>query len=236
MRQLLAQRQIGQRVERVVEIDQQLAPLHAGDVAGGTHFQARHRKLRRGAGVVPFDHDIARGGAMKLSRTSRDHIERHHARQHPPSRQSFAQHRDIADAVLQADDDGISRRMLRDDIGDLGGIGALDRDQHRAGIAEDRGSSDSVSAFAAICRSKPSKLVSRSPLLSISWITRGRASSATRRPAAASMPPTKQPMLPAPATPIGLSEIIAPFPQIVRDFDSRLAVQCLSKGGLGLPS
>ena len=43
---------------------------------------------------------------------------------------------DIADAVLQADDDGIRRRMLRDDIGDLGGIGALDGDQHHAGIAE----------------------------------------------------------------------------------------------------
>ena len=42
---------------------------------------------------------------------------------------------DIADAVLQADDDGIRRRMPRDDIGNLGSIGALDGDQHGAGIA-----------------------------------------------------------------------------------------------------
>ena len=79
------------------------------------------------------------------------------------------------------------------------------------------GSSDSVSWFEAIRRSKPSKLVSRSPLAAISSITRGRASNATRRPAAAYMPPTKQPMLPAPATPIGLSRII-PVPSLEPQF------------------
>ena len=68
------------------------------------------------------------------------------------------------------------------------------------------GSSDNASWLAASFRSKPSKLVSRSPFASISAITRGRASSATRRPPAASMPPTKQPMLPAPAMPIGRSD------------------------------
>ena len=41
------------------------------------------------------------------------------------------------------------------------------------------GFSDSVSWSAAILRSRPSKLVSRNPLLSISAITRGRASKAT---------------------------------------------------------
>ena len=49
-----------------------------------------------------------------------------------------AQHGDIADAVLQADDDDIGRRMPCDDIGHLGGIGALDRYQHHAGIAKNR--------------------------------------------------------------------------------------------------
>ena len=34
LRELLAQRHIGQRIERVVEIDQQLAPLHAVDIVG----------------------------------------------------------------------------------------------------------------------------------------------------------------------------------------------------------
>jgi hypothetical protein len=50
----------------------------------------------------------------------------------------LTQHRHIADAVLQADDHGVGRRMLCDDIGDFSTIGALDRDQHHAGIAEDR--------------------------------------------------------------------------------------------------
>ena len=72
------------------------------------------------------------------------------------------------------------------------------------------GSSDSESALAAIVRSKPSKLVSRRPWAAISPITRERASKATRWPPAASMPPTKQPMLPAPAMTIGRPEFIAP--------------------------
>src|ERR1700686_2676494 len=37
------------------------------------------------------------------------------------------------------------------------------------------------------------------------------------------MPPTKQPMLPAPATPIGLSDIIPCAPNLIRKFDSRLS-------------
>src|SRR6185369_13184668 len=64
--------------------------------------------------------------------------------------------------------------------------------------------------------SKPSKLVSRRPLASISAITRGRPSSATRRPPAASMPPTKQPMLPAPAIPIVWPETIRHPPRCTR--------------------
>jgi hypothetical protein len=76
---------------------------------------------------------------MKSSLSGRDYIERHHSRQHAPSRQAPAQQRDFADAVLQAEDDGVGGRMLRDDVGDFSGIGALDRDQHHAGVAEDRG-------------------------------------------------------------------------------------------------
>ena len=98
--------------------------------------KARHRELRRGAGVVLFEDDVARGGAMKPALAERDHIERHHPRQHAPPRQSLAQHRDIADAVLQADDDGVGGSMLCDEIRDLGGIGALDGDQHHAGIGK----------------------------------------------------------------------------------------------------
>jgi hypothetical protein len=37
--ELPAQRQVGQRIERVVEIEQQLAPLHAIDVVGRPHLR-----------------------------------------------------------------------------------------------------------------------------------------------------------------------------------------------------
>ena len=100
--------------------------------------------------------------------------------------------------------DGILRRMLGDDVGHLSGIGALDRDQHEAGIGK------SVEDFPTMRACWPQAFVrsrqswsGRRPLASISAITRGRANSVTRRPPAASMPPTKQPMLPAPAMPIG---------------------------------
>src|SRR6266446_8832618 len=49
LRKLLAQRQIGQRIERVVEIDEQFAPLHACHVRARAQLQARHRKLIGGA-------------------------------------------------------------------------------------------------------------------------------------------------------------------------------------------
>ena len=42
---------------------------------------------------------------MKPSLAGRNHVERHHAAEHAPARQAVAQHGDIADAVLQADDD-----------------------------------------------------------------------------------------------------------------------------------
>ena len=49
---------------------------------------------------------------MKPALAGRNHVERHHAAEHDPPRQSRAQHVDIADAVLQRHDDGVMRRML----------------------------------------------------------------------------------------------------------------------------
>ena len=101
------------------------------------------------------------------------------------------------------------------------------------------GSSDSVSWRATILLLKALEARQPEPVASISWITRGRASNVTRRPAAASMPPTKQPMLPAPATPIGLSGSF----RILRrkpGFDSRLSFArpfeaAARRGGVAAP-
>jgi len=119
-------------------IDQQLAPLHADNVFSRSHPQIRDRELRRSPRLVLFDDDIAGGRAMKTSLPERHHIERHHAGQHAPAAEAFAQHGNIADAVLQADDDRIGRRVPGDQTGDIGGIGAFHGDQHHAGLLEDR--------------------------------------------------------------------------------------------------
>jgi hypothetical protein len=78
------------------------------------------------------------------------------------------------------------------------------------------GCSDSANWFAAMVRSKPSKLVGRRPFASISPMTRERASSATRRPPATSIPPTKQPILPAPAIAIVRPAFICCSPRCIR--------------------
>ncbi len=75
---------------------------------------------------------------MKPPVAERDHVERHHAAEHAPPRQPVAQEGGIADAILQADDDGIRWGVPGDDIGHGSGIRALDRDQHNAGIPENR--------------------------------------------------------------------------------------------------
>ena len=73
---------------------------------------------------------------MKPPLAERDHVERHHAAEHAPPRQPVAEDGGIADAVLQADDDGIRWCVPGDDVGHGGGIRALDRDQHDAGVLE----------------------------------------------------------------------------------------------------
>ena len=92
---------------------------------------------------------------MKSPLARRNHIERHHGREHVAPGQSPAQHRRIGDAVLQTDDDGVRRRVTRDRFRDLGRIGALDGDQHHAGVGENLGSSDSVNWSGAMCRIEP---------------------------------------------------------------------------------
>jgi hypothetical protein len=128
-----AQRQVGQRIERVVEIEHELAPLHAVNVVGRPHRQARHRQLLRGA-PSSCSMTMSPTSRDETARAERDHVERHHAAEHAPPRQPVAEDGDIADAVLQADDDDIRWCVPGDDIGHGSGIRALDRDQHDAGV------------------------------------------------------------------------------------------------------
>src|SRR6185295_19443832 len=70
--QLSPQRQIGERVERVVEIDHEFAPLHTVDIVGRAHLQTWYRQLLRGARLVLLDDDIAGRRAMKSPVAERD--------------------------------------------------------------------------------------------------------------------------------------------------------------------
>ena len=81
---------------------------------------------------------------MKPSLAERDHVERHDAAEYVPPRQPVAKG-GIADAVLQADDHDIRWRVPGDDVGHVGGIRALDRDQHDAGIEKVEGTPENAS-------------------------------------------------------------------------------------------
>src|SRR5207237_8026564 len=56
--ELMAQREIAESVKRVVEIDEELAPLHARDVRRRVYFQTRHRELAHRIAIILFDHNI----------------------------------------------------------------------------------------------------------------------------------------------------------------------------------
>ena len=138
-------------------------------------------------------------------------------------RQPLAQQRRIADAVLQADDDGIRRRVARDRVRDLGRIGALDGDQHHAGVGKDLGIvgqrqlSDADMPLRAFEARQASAQGFRSP--------RSRADAPAARRGGrrlADMPPTKQPMLPAPATHDRLDPAIIACLRLTASSDSRL--------------
>ena len=69
------------------------------------------------AGHALFDHHLALAGAMHVKRQFAvgrlDHVERHHAGEHPSPSEPGAQPVGIADAVLQADHHRIRRERGR---------------------------------------------------------------------------------------------------------------------------
>lgn len=138
LRKLIAQRQTGQRIEGVVQIDQQLAPLHALDVIHAAENQLRLREQFCDIRIVLLQQNVAGGGAMKMAVAEGQNIERHHPRQHIMIRQRIAQHADVAGAVLKTDDHRILPSMLRDQVRDLCGVVALDRDEDDIRVRKNR--------------------------------------------------------------------------------------------------
>ena len=184
--------------------------------------------------LILLDDDVAGGGAMKPPLAGRDHVERHHAAEHAPPRQSFAQHGEVADAVLQADDDRIRRRVSRM-MSAMSAVSALFT------VTSTTAASPKAKDFPTMRACRRERLIGRrqsssaAGRLSRSRRSRAAAPAAPRGlPPAASMPPTKQPMLPAPATPIGTVRSFA-FILRIPGLDSRSGGRCLSKRAPAAP-
>lgn len=75
---------------------------------------------------------------MKMAVAEGQNIERHHPRQHIMIRQRIAQHADVAGAVLKTDDHRILPSMVRDQVRDLCGVVALDRDEDDIRVRKNR--------------------------------------------------------------------------------------------------
>ena len=120
-------------------------------------------------------------------------------------RQTLAQRRTLSTPFCRLTIISLRRRLTRDQIGHRRGVRAFDRDQDAGRPAHRRRVLARADCGRGHVRSSPSTLVRCRPCAVISAMIRGRASNVTSRPASASSPPTKQPILPAPATTTAVS-------------------------------
>ena len=188
-----------QRVERIVEIEEQLAPQHAGHVGMLRDAARRHVERLAQAGHAARDQDACRwwrdgsAGAVRLPSRLHD-VEGHHARDHALRCAAgvLRSASTVADAVLQADDDGVGRRVAGDQLGHLRRGAALDGDEDDLGLREalepDRWSAAGPPVPAS--RSAPSRSEMRRPCWAMASASAGRSSNVTSRPASARQPPT----------------------------------------------
>ncbi|ABA48653.1 hypothetical protein BURPS1710b_1091 [Burkholderia pseudomallei 1710b] len=139
-REFLLQRPVRERVDRVVEIEQQLRPLNRA------HVLARHerqpRALERGREAAQRGRGLglqrARRALMESALAARDDVERHHAGKHRRAGQRGAQHVRVAHAVLKTDDDRAGPRDACERRADGGRRRRLHRDEHEFGGGERR--------------------------------------------------------------------------------------------------
>ena len=195
--ELLGERQAGQRIERVVEIEQQLAPQHArhvgmlGDGAPGTSSASRK------PATPARDQDRAAGGAMKAGRVpfaaGLHDVEGHHARRRAlRGRKARAQGIEIADAVLQADDDGVGGawRAIRSAISAVAPLLTVTRTISAPAKRRGRVGGERQRRRRQGCgrRRRDRRCAGRS--CAMASARAGRSSSVTLRPASARQPPT----------------------------------------------
>ncbi len=135
--ELFGKRQAGQRVERIAEVENELAPQHRGHVGRRGDLKTLDTQQIDQTRHICFDMYFAAGGTPKDERRARrfvlDDIERHHAGDHAlRGGQRLPQTRRIAGAVLQADDCRVRRRVAGDELSHFCRVAALHRHQHEA--------------------------------------------------------------------------------------------------------
>ena len=138
LRQFGEKRLARQRVDRVVEIDQKLAPgdRHhvgfeveaCGPVAGLLDDRAEQ--------FVRLGHKVAGGALVPFAAARPGDVEADHAGEHLVVGQLVAQIADIGDAVLQAEHHRVLACMAGDLDGCCLGVGALDADGDEVGRAQ----------------------------------------------------------------------------------------------------
>ncbi|MCY1532967.1 hypothetical protein D9M68_682690 [compost metagenome] len=140
LQQFGAQWQPRQGIHGIVEIEQQLGPLHGMEVLVLDQGQAGALEGLQGA-IQPWC-------ALDLQRTFRAlvempggdlrHIERHQADQHIVVRQPAGEQLGIMQAVLQGQHPGRCLEMRSHGFGGAGGIPGFHRDQHDFGVGHRR--------------------------------------------------------------------------------------------------
>ncbi|GLS40499.1 hypothetical protein GCM10010869_60960 [Mesorhizobium tianshanense] len=134
------QRQAAKRHQRVVQVEQQLAPQHRCHVAVLGYGKPVDIEEIDEASYPVFDHHLAFAGAMHAKRqfaTRRlDHVERHHAGEHKPPGEPGPQPVGIVDAVLQADHHRVRAGMGGNERRHLLRRAALDRYQDHFGTGQ----------------------------------------------------------------------------------------------------
>lgn len=132
-RQLVAQRQIRQAIDRIVQIEQHLGPLHLEHVVTlhkrqPGRFERCQKRLQR---RTPLHHQGTGSSPMQPAMAAMHHVEAHHAGKHGLLRQLLAQRVDVAHAILQTQHDH-TRFQYRSQLARKRfGVARFDRDQYQ---------------------------------------------------------------------------------------------------------
>ncbi len=149
---VLAQGQTRQGVQGVVEVQDQLGPLHADDVLVGRGGQPGQPHPRRRLPAARADHDGPVAGLPERAGIGADDVEPHHSRRDTACAHAPGERFNVAEAVLKAHHERGGGSVRRDGLGRALGVGALGADEDRVGLGEPLGAGEAVGVWANLPR------------------------------------------------------------------------------------